>query len=1037
MDLPMEVSFNEHIQPILSEYCYQCHGPDAGTREPKSEPLRLDLAEDVYSERDGGPPPIVKGDPAASAIIARMLSTDHEMIMPPPEAHKTMGRREIALVERWIEQGGEYQSHWAFNPVVKHTPPATGGDWVKHPIDAFVFDRLAAAGLTPNPAESWPRFYRRLSFDLSGLPPAPAELDAFVTAAAADPEAAVSEAADRLMAGTAHAEHMARHWLDAVRYADTHGIHIDNYRSIWPYRDWVISAFQENMPWDRFTTEQIAGDLLPDRTLDQHVASGYNRCLSTTGEGGAIAEEYNAIYARDRVDATSAIWLGLTASCASCHDHKFDPISAEDFYAFTAFFRNNTMSAMDGNNAEHAPTIFVPLREDRPRWDAISGELTAAEANLASRSAEAEPDFKQWLEDPGQQVSAEVTEGLSLHLPLDEAAGPLRGSLDGAPLEIPVEIARVENQPGHAALASGEPVDLGDFAAFSREDQVSYGGFIRLEGTPSGAVIARMNPTSAYRGWDLFLSAGQPAAHVIDTWQQKGSKIVAPNPLDPGRWHHVMVTFNGKNPSASTLEIFVNGVRQNAKADASSVGPEIVSEVPLRLGARAGGESKLTGPVHFRDFRFYRRLLAPEEIARLSQTGIITPLLALPEEQRGEEQRAALFQHYLAHVDLPSQEIRRQIDELKAEQTSLRERGSKTLVMEEIKDSEPHAHILIRGEYSDKGDRVIANTPSALPPMPEGAPNNRIGLAMWLNDPVNPLPARVTMNRTWYYFFGTGIVETNDDFGIMGARPSHPQLLDWLATEFVESKWNYRHMLKQIVISATYRQSGHVTPEKLEKDPGNRLLSRGPRYRLDAEQIRDLALSSSGLLSPKIGGPSVRPYQPEGIWEAVAMKESNTRNYKADSGESLYRRSLYTFWKRTAHNPTMEILNAPSREIFCVRRDRTNTPLQALVTLNDPQFVEASRHLAENALAAAPDFDARLDHAALRLVSRTFDDSERAIARRTFDAALASFQADPEAATSFINTGESKPSETAEPVELAAWTLLCSKLLNLDEALNK
>jgi hypothetical protein len=1037
MDLPAEVSFNEHIQPILSEYCYQCHGPDSGTREPSSDPLRLDLADAVYTEREGGPPPIVKGDPAASSIVMRMLSRDPDEKMPPPEAHKTMEPREIALIERWIEQGGEYQAHWAFNPVVKYAPPAVGGDWVKNPIDGFVFERLEAAGLAPNPPEAWPRFFRRLSFDLTGLPPEPAELAAFVTAAAADPDGAVAAAADRLMTTPAHAEHMARHWLDAARYADTHGIHIDNYRAIWPYRDWVINAFQENLPWDQFTTEQIAGDLLPERTLDQHVASGFNRCLATTGEGGAIPEEYDAIYARDRVDATSAIWLGLTASCASCHDHKFDPISTQDFYALTAFFRNNTMSAMDGNNAEHAPIIHVPLREDRPRWESISGEITAAEAALAARTAAAEPDFKQWLADPAQQVSADVTEGLSLHLPLNEAEGPVRGSLDGAPLEIPVEIARVESQPGHAALASHQPVDLGDFAAFSRGDQVSYGGFIRVEGTPNGAVIARLNPASAYRGWDLFLVAGKPSAHVIDTWQEKGSKIVAPNALEPGRWYHVMVTFNGQNPSPTTLEIFVDGVRQNAKLDANGVGPEIVSDVPLRLGARFGGESTLTAPVHFKDFRFYRRLLAPEEIARLSQAGTIEPLLALPEEQRSDEQRAALFQHFLAQVDEPSQQLRRQLEALKAEQNSLRERGSKTLVMEEIPNREPHAHILIRGEYSDKGERVTANTPAALPPMPEGAPKNRLGLAMWLNDPSNPLPARVTMNRTWYYFFGTGIVESTDDFGIMGARPSHPQMLDWLAAEFVESKWNYRHMLKQIVTSATYRQSGVVTPAKLEKDPHNRLLSRGPRYRLDAEQIRDLALASSGLLVPKIGGPSVRPYQPEGIWEAVAMKESNTRNYKPDSGESLYRRSIYTFWKRTAHNPTMEILNAPSREIFCVRRELTNTPLQALVTLNDPQFVEASRRLAENTLVAAPDFDARLDHAALRLISRDLDDSERVIARRTFDAALASFQADPEAATSFINTGESKPSDTAEPVELAAWTLLCSQLLNLDETLNK
>jgi hypothetical protein len=1032
VSLPATVTFNEHVQPILSEYCYHCHGPDAGTREPKEAPLRLDLPDDVFTLRDGSAA-IVRGDPAASMIIQRMKDSDPGMIMPPPESHKTMAPHEIAIVERWIEQGAEYQAHWAFLPVERPAPPAVAEDWVKNPLDAFVAEKLAEVGLEPNPAESWPRFFRRLALDLTGLPPAPAELEAFVRAVEADPDRAVADAADRLMATPAHAEHMGRHWLDAARYGDTHGIHIDNYRAIWPYRDWVIRAFQQNMPWDEFTTEQIAGDLLPQPTLDQIVATGFNRCLSTTGEGGAIAEEYEAIYATDRVDTTAAIWLGLTASCAACHDHKFDPISMREFYALTAFFRNNTMRAMDGNNAEHPPTVFVPRLEDRPRWDALPGELAETRSQLARRGEDAGPEFNAWLAAAEQEFAGDdITDGLALHLPL-HPGGPIQATVDGVERGFEREL----NEHNGGLLIHESPVELGDLLSFSRGEQVSYGGFVRVEGQPSGAIIARMDPANRFRGWDFFLVAGKPTAHVIDSWEGSANKVVGPKALEPGRWQHVMVTFDGTAPAAKALSIYLDGERQNATTKPNNVGGTIETAVPLTLGSRANGDSKLTGPVAFKDFRFYRRLLGDAEIASLAGSAAIAEILALPRDQRGDAQTAALRRHFVDHFDEPARDIRGRAAALEAEQAAIRARGSASLVFEEKKDGEPHAHILNRGDYADKGERVTADVPAILPPMPEGAPKNRLGLAMWLNDPANPLPARVTMNRTWYYFFGTGIVETNDDFGIMGARPSHPQLLDWLAAEFVSSGWDYRHMLKLMVTSASYRQSGHVTPEKLEADPANRLLSRGPRYRLDAEQIRDLALAASGLLSPTFGGPSVRPYQPEGVWEAVAMSDSNTRHYKPDEGEALYRRSLYTFWKRTAHHPTMEIFNAPSREQFCVRRDRTNTPLQALATLNDPQFVETSRHLAERAMAGAGSFDGRLDHATMHLLSRTFDAAERDVVRRTLDSALASFQADPEAAAAFIRTGASAPATDADPAELAAWTLICSKIFNLDETLNK
>ena len=1036
ISLPETVSFNSHIQPVLSENCYHCHGPDSGTRKPKDDPLRLDREEDAFVLRDDGRPVIVKGKPVESRLFGLIASADPDMLMPPPKSHKSLTQQEIALIKRWIEQGAEYEAHWSFAPIRKNKPPEAGVEWAANPIDQFIAEKMDEAGLKPNSADDPRRFHRRLTLDLTGLPPEPDATDAFVAAYEKDAQIAVEAEAVRLLATIASSEHFTRHWLDAARYADTHGIHIDNYRAIWPYRDWVIRAFHENMPWDQFTTEQIAGDLLPDRTLDQRVATGFSRCLATTGEGGAIADEYLAIYAKDRVETVSAVWLGLTTGCAACHDHKFDPISTKEFYSLTAFFRNTPMSALDGNNAEHPPNVFVPLLDDRQRWSTINDEISGITKQMEARKAGARPAFEEWLAGAVIEPSPEIDSTLAIHLPLTEAEGPIHGFVDGEPREWPAELSRIDAPLGKAPVISDQPVDLGDLGSFSREDRVSFGGFIRIEGKPTGSVVARMNPGNSFRGWDIYLQDGRIASHVIDSWDKAANKIVASAPLKPGEWHHVMITFDGSASGHQASAIHVDGKRAPAKLYPNSVGGNIETSVPLRLGSRHNNDSKLNGKVAFQDFRFYRRLLDSGEIDRIAKSSLLEHIVSLPPDQRTEEQLATAFRYYLSSIDGPSRELRTKLDATNKELAEMKSRGSVSLVMEE-KAETPFAHVLTRGVYSDKGEKVDPGTPAILPPMSADAPMNRLGLARWLNDPANPLPARVTMNRTWYYFFGTGIVETNSDFGIMGARPSHPGLLDWLAAEFIESKWDYRHMIRLMVSSAAYRQSGVVTPEKLEIDPANRLVSRGPRYRLDAEQIRDLALFSSGLLVPEVGGPPVKPYQPEGIWSAVAMPQSNTRNYKQDSGDALYRRSLYTMWKRTAAPPSMEILNAPSRETTCVRRDLTNTPLQALVLLNDPQFVEASRELAARALVASDDFDGRLDFISLRLNGRNFDQAERKIVRDTLDAAVEDFQANPDDAAKLVAIGAKPPPADADVPELAAWSLVASQILNLDETLTR
>jgi hypothetical protein len=1038
VSLPTTITFNEHIQPILSEYCYHCHGPDSGTREPKKSPLRLDREADAFAPRDGGDPVILKGNPKDSLLMQLIHSDDPDAIMPPPKSHKVMSKHEIALLEKWIEQGAEYQDHWAFIPPTRPETPAAGKNWATNPIDHFIAERLESEKLTPNPVEDPRRFYRRLHLDLTGLPPAPADIDAFTQAWKTNPQTAVEAAADTLLASTPAAEHQARIWLDAARYADTHGIHIDNYRAIWPYRDWVIDAFQKNMPWDQFTLEQIAGDLLPSPTLDQIVATGFSRCLPTTGEGGAIGEEYDAIYAKDRVDTVSAIWLGLTTGCASCHDHKFDPISMKDFYSMAAFFRNTTMSSLDGNNANHPPNTFVPLRTDIPRWTAIDSDIKKAETALNDRKSQARPDFETWLANLKPDATTNTPDpSLDIHLPLNEPQGPIQGTAAGKPIQAETAAQRREGPLGSALLANSAITPIGDIGSFSRTDSISFGSLIYIEGTPRGAIAARMDPAQNYRGWDFWIEDGHIGTHIVDTWPASGSKIVAAEPLEPGKWHHVMIVFNGTQPSENTITIFINGKPVQTNAHAKSVGPNLESPVPFRIGSRHGDDSRLTGTVAIQDFRLYRRALSEPEVNALSTNQPLQNLLTIPAAERQPAHIEALYTHYLATIDPPSQQLKTQIATLTKEKTDIQARGSLTLIMQEKPNSEPSAHLLLRGVYSDKGDLVKANTPESLNPLPADAPRTRLGLGKWLTDRKNPLTARVTVNRAWQQFFGTGIVETPDDLGIMGARPSHPKLLDWLAVEFMDSGWDHRKILRLIVTSATYRQAATISPEKLEKDPYNRLIARGPRLRLDAEVLRDMALATSGLLSSTIGGPPVKPYQPEGIWEAVAMKESNTRFYKPDAGESLYRRSVYTFWKRTAPPPSMEILNAPSREVACVRRDRTNTPLQALVMLNDPQFVEASRQLATQAIKASTDDNARIDHLTLALLGRTLADDERAIITQTLNQARTTFTAKPDDAKALILLGATPPDPSLPAPDLATWTLTASQILNLDETLTR
>jgi mono/diheme cytochrome c family protein len=1022
------VSYNNQIGPILSEHCFRCHGPDSASRKPKKHPLRLDRADFAYEARDDGKPVIIKGDPGASELVRRISATNDE-VMPPASEQKPLTATDVGLIKQWISQGGKYEKHWALIPPARPAVPGDGAGWARNPIDNFVARKLSQHGLAPNSEEAKAPLYRRLSFDLTGLPPRPRELEQFLIDKSG---AAYEEAVDRMLASDESAEHFTRLWLDAARYADTQGIHLDYARSIWPYRDWVIAAYKNNMPFDRFTIEQLAGDMLPAATEKQKIASGYNRLLETTSEGGAIPEEYAAVYAKDRVDTTTAVWLGLTVGCATCHDHKFDPITTRDFYSLTAFFRNNTSSILDGPNGNNAPTLFLPARKDIARWKELGPEINKAGKAVTDRKVEMAPVFSNWLaRTRSNPLVQPISVKPALVLPLTQSNGLCAGDASGTRIQWLAGGEGREGPFGPAPmLTNGTAVEKAA-PVITRDSQTSYGAFIYVEGSPNGAVISRMNTATNFRGWDLFLSDGRPTIHIVDQYPKTALKITANDGLESGRWHHVMAVFTGHRAGADAISLYVDGLKAEVEVNNNNLGPNIVADVPLRLGGRStdsGPAESISGRVFLQDFRFYDKALTGEEIARLALAGLAqAPAMAKTND---------LEALYLAAYDRQSRKLSADLAALEAEREQVRKRGATTLITEES-TNKPAAHILLRGNYTTEGDEVSAATPAALPPMAPGAPRNRLGLARWIMSREDPLVARVTVNRLWSQFFGTGIVETTEDFGVMGARPTDQDLLDWLAAEFMDSGWDFRHIVKTIVLSATYQQSEMVSPEKLEKDPQDRFRSRGPHVRLDAEEIRDQALEVSGLLLNKVGGPPVKPYQPEGVWEAVAMKESDTRSYKQETGPALYRRSLYTYWKRTAPPPSMEILNAPSRETFCTRRERTDTPLQALVTLNDTQFVEAARHLATRAIIPTVTFDARLDKITEPLLARRFSSEERAAMRKMERHFLAYYEKHPADARALLAVGDSKPDSRIAPAILAAWTLIASEVLNLDESLTK
>ena len=1038
------IRFDQQVRPILSNHCWSCHGLDEGSREGN---LRLDVRDNAIAAGDSGELAIVPGHPEKSQLIARIDSHDPEAQMPPLVTKKPLTAEQKQILKQWIAEGAEYSGHWAFETPKRPEPPAIAeANWARNPVDQFIAYRLQQEGLHPS-VEAAPHVWlRRVTLDLTGLPPSLEELAAFETALKTSPrEQVYSEVVDRLLKSPHYGERMAMQWLDAARYADTNGYNNDETRTMWPWRDWVINAFSSGMPYDQFLTEQLAGDLLPNPTIGQRVATGFSRNHVLTTEGGIIEEEYHVEYVADRVHTTSTVFLAMSMQCARCHDHKYDPISQRDYYQFASFFNNVPDKVVSYNKARMAePLLKVPSAKQTAELQKIETRLVEIDQVLKERAANVTEELKAWEASlTPDQIAAVGPIGLRSHLPLDETDGERVGNRVIAEQSgtIKGSVLRKPGRLGQALEFDGSNyVDAGQIGDFDNTDKFSISVWIQLASNDIGTVLSKMDDDNAYRGYDLMIDGGKIAAHFVSHWPDNGFRIASKNPVSLNEWHHLVVTYDGSKRAAG-VKLYVDGVSQEIDVTTNNeLSGSLKTDKPFHIGRRHKSVP-FKGLVD--DVQLFGSEMNADEVSALAKGETfaqLAELLKTPAAERWPEQQQLLVQYYVNQVDATAKALRAERAELPKRRTEIENEIPATMVMSEPSEPRP-AFILKRGQYDQRGDHVESEFPQALSnavsASAEQATNKktRLDLAQWLTDPKHPLTARVAVNRWWEMLFGMGLVETSEDFGSQGAFPSHPELLDWLATELIAQHWDQRAILRQIVLSATYRQSSNVTPELLQKDPRNTLLARGPRYRLPAETVRDQALFVSGLFSQRIGGPSVRPYQPEGLWEDVSVERRD--KYVPDAGEGLYRRSMYTFWKRTCPPPGMATFDAPDREFCLVRRARTNTPLQALVLLNDPTFVEASRKLAERCLNGASDVDSRIDLAFRLVLSRQPDQAERQTIKEILDEATKAFTEEPAAAEEYLTIGASPRDVTLPPVELAAWSAAMSVLLNLDEAISK
>ena len=1042
---PATLDFNRDIRPILSEHCYACHGPDENKRKAG---LRLDRQEDAFKELKEGRHALIAGDLEHSTLVVRVASSDPDEVMPPPKFGKPLSASDAALLRRWVSEGAAWKKHWAFLPP-EHlpVPGVTNTAWVRNELDHFILSRLEKEGLQPNPEADRATLIRRATLDLTGLPPTIAEVDQFLTDTRKD---AYERMIDRLLASPHYGERMAMNWLDLSRFADTSGYHFDGVRFMWLWRDWVIRAFNDNKPYDAFTVEQLAGDLLPNATPEQRLATGFVRNNMTNDEGGADPDEYLNKYVVDRVNTVGAVWLGLTVGCTECHDHKYDPLTTREFYRMYAFFHNVPEKGLDRIRTDNPPPrLPMPTQEQARAFVEAEFTLKDAEKTLQDRINELGETQEKWEREPAASRKESALEPPRVRLPLNGQLDPIlspghdtnhpspsEAEPTFAPQLVGADRAEfVDGLPGKALSLNGKAaVTYGPLISWDETNAVSFGGWVQRRG--DGAILSKMEKAPSYRGFDLLIGDGRAQVHIIHQWPDQAIKVKTREPIPDNRWVHLWVTYDGRNAAAG-LKVYVDGKPREVEVERNQLAGTITNSEPFRVGSRSG-ESYFTGDVA--DLRFYPRVTTPEEIGRFVLDGY-QPLLAKSRGHRTDGERNQLSEFYKANYAIDYLRAEKALGQARQRKEALMAQIPTSLVMEEM-DPPRETYVLVRGDFRTKGDRVTAGTPAVLPPVPEG-PVNRLTLARWLMATNHPLTARVTVNRYWGMVFGTGLVKTANDFGSQGEWPSHPELLDWLAARFRDGSpasdyspalrpWDVKGLIRLMVTSAGYRQSARVDPAKLERDPYNRLLARSPRLRLDAEFIRDNALAVSGLLNDRVGGPSVKPYQPPGIWDGTDSV------FVQDHGDLLYRRGLYVFWRRSAHYPPFATFDAPNREVCTFLRQRTQTPLQSLVLMNDPAFVEAARGLAQRVVREEPaGGDRRLVLAFRHTLGRMPEPDEMGILKRTYDQQLADFQSNPDSATALLKVGESKIADGAPPAELAAMTAVANVLLNLNETITR
>jgi hypothetical protein len=1024
------IIFNRDIRPILADRCFSCHGPDPNKRQAD---LRLDRPEAAMGPLKSDPSlhAFVPGDPDHSEAISRIFSTDPDEVMPPSTSHLKLDAKEKDLIRQWVAGGGPYQEHWAFTaPVRPRVPTVRNTAWPKNDIDRFVLANLEANRLAPSPQADKTTLIRRVSLDLTGIPPTPAEVDAFVKDASPN---AYEKVVDRLLASPRYGEQMAVQWLDYARYADSHGYQSDPERHMWLWRDWVINAYNSNMPFDQFAIKQLAGDLLPNATVDDRIATGFNRNHRINDEGGIIPEEWRVEGVIDRVSTTSAVFMGLTLECCRCHDHKYDPITQKEFYSFSAYFNSvneqgigDTGSTDRGNNVP--PILKVATPDQQKQLDALDSKIAGEKSKLAELTKDL-PNQVAKLEQNGGTFSEPM--GLLAKFPMDEK---LAGE-DGDGKLIPANL-RSKGEPHFTAASSGNAVELdgksavdaGDLVHFDRTDSFSYGAWINRRG--DGAIMSRMDAADAFRGFDLFIDENHLAVHIIHQWPDIAIKVRTVALLPKKKWVHVFATYDGSGHAAG-VKIYFDGQAKPVQILNDSLTGTICTKSPVLIGSRDGG-SPFTGDIS--DVRFYSRALLPSEIGIIAHGQHVAAILKTPADQRTPEQHKTLTA-FVEATDPDLAKANASLSQLNSDKTALENTMPDTMVMEELPKPRD-TFVLLRGAYDKHGDKVEPGVPAVLPHLPADAPPNRLGLARWIVDPANPLTARVQVNRLWEKFFGVGIVKTSENLGTQSEWPSNPELLDWLATEFVRLNWDTKAIQKEMVMSAAYQQTSEITPEMLERDPENRLISRGPRFRLSAEQIRDQALSISGLLVEKIGGPSARPYEPHDQWSASTI--GNLTQYVQDKGDGLYRRSVYTFIKRTAAPANLSLFDQPSREYCIIRRSRTDTPLQALDLMNDDTYQEAARVLAEHVMQQVHGMPAqRIAEAFKRVTCREPSAKELSILSDGFEQDLARFKKDPASAAKIVTVGSAPPDKQLDACELAAYTMVTSTIFNLDESVTR